>query len=102
MGPRLAWHIRSRAVGHGEDPRYARCSATLAGSACVVRKVFLVQGVAVSFIALPWCAAAAHDVDVARLVVVGVAVWAVGMVFETVGDAQLAAYRGTPSDQSRR
>src|SRR3954452_20806264 len=41
--------------------------------------------------------AAAHwDVAAAWLVWVGVAVWAVGVWFEAVGDAQLAAYKRDP------
>jgi steroid 5-alpha reductase family enzyme len=35
----------------------------------------------------------------APLVVVGALVWAVGLFFEAVGDAQLAAYRSRPRDQ---
>ena len=58
-GLRLAWHIRSRAVGeHGgqEDPRYAEMlggSPSEVGMTTVVRRVFLVQGAVQWFIALP-------------------------------------------------
>ncbi len=55
-GLRLAWHIRRRAVGHGEDPRYEALlggPVREVGFAVAVRKVFLVQGVALWFVSLP-------------------------------------------------
>jgi steroid 5-alpha reductase family enzyme len=98
-GLRLAWHIRRRAVGHGEDPRYEKVlGGTLAdvGLGVAVRKVFLVQGVALWFISLPVQVGAVSEVWSWWLVAAGAAVWAVGLVFETVGDAQLAAYKHDP------
>jgi steroid 5-alpha reductase family enzyme len=94
-GCRLAWHIRERSRGKGEDPRYEELLDG-GGFAAAVRKVFLTQGVVICLIALPLVAAGHSDVDVWALVVLGVAVWAVGVVFETVGDAQLAAYKQDP------
>ena len=64
-----------------------------------VRKVFAVQGVAVWLISLPLMAAAVVDVRWTWLVWVGTALWVVGMVFESVGDAQLAAYRAQPREE---
>ena len=60
-GGRLSWHIFRRSRGQGEDPRYRELlGGTLAevGFGVAVRKVFLVQGVAVWFVALPLQAAA--------------------------------------------
>ena len=96
-GLRLAWHILRRSHGAGEDPRYA---AMLDGQGfgAAVRKVFVVQGAAVWLISLPLQAAAVTDVWSWWLVGAGVLVWGVGMVFEVVGDAQLAAYRAEPRD----
>ena len=101
-GGRLAWHIRKRAVGHGEDPRYEKVlGGTLdrVGLMVAVRKVFAVQGVAMWFISLPVVMAAAHTTRWWPVVWVGVVVWAVGVVFEAVGDAQLTAYRAIPKGQ---
>ena len=98
-GLRLAWHIRRRAVGHGEDPRYeALLGGPLdqVGLGLAVRKVFLVQGFAIWFISLPVQVGAVSDVRAWPVVVVGMLLWAVGLVFETVGDAQLAAYKADP------
>lgn len=98
-GLRLAWHIRRRAVGHGEDPRYEEVlggSLAEAGMGVAVRKVFVVQGFAMWFISLPVQVGAVSTVWSWPVVLAGVALWLVGLVFETVGDAQLAAYKADP------
>ena len=99
-GLRLSWHIHQRS-GDGEDPRYERLLGgplDEVGMGVAVRKVFIVQGAAVCLVALPVSVGAVTDVGWAPLVVVGLAVWLVGNVFEGVGDAQLAAYRRQPRD----
>ncbi|MCD4523878.1 DUF1295 domain-containing protein [Nocardioides sp. cx-173] len=98
-GLRLAWHIRRRAVGHGEDPRYEEVlGGTLpeVGLGVAVRKVFVVQGLAVWFVSLPVQVGAVSEVRSWAVVAAGVALWVVGVVFESVGDAQLAAYKRDP------
>lgn len=107
-GGRLAWHVRSRALGdHAgkEDPRYAEMlggSVSEVGLGTVVRRVLLVQGVAQWFIAIPVALGAYLAADWWPAVVAGVVVWAVGLFFETVGDRQLAAYKAQPRDQRPR
>ena len=98
-GLRLAWHIRRRAVGAGEDPRYEELlggPVDEVGFGVAVRKVFLVQGAAMWFISLPVQVGAALDVAWWPVVVAGCLLWLVGVVFEATGDAQLAAYRKDP------
>ena len=94
-GARLAWHILKRSLGKGEDPRY---EALLDGGGfgVAVRKVFVTQGVVICLISLPALAAAHSAVEWSAVVWIGVVVWLVGVVFETVGDAQLAAYKRDP------
>lgn len=93
-GGRLAWHIRRRAVGAGEDPRYEKIMAT--GPGGLVRKVLLPQGVAMWFVSLPVQVSAISWGAIGWLTWLGVAVWLLGFCFETVGDAQLAAYKQDP------
>lgn len=101
-GLRLAWHIRRRALGDHqgkEDPRYEELLGgplSQVGMGVAVRKVFLVQGFAVWFISIPLQVAAVSDVASWAVVVLGIAVWLLGWIFETVGDAQLAAYKADP------
>ena len=99
-GGRLSLHILRRSRGHGEDPRYeALLGGPLreVGLGVAVRKVFLVQGAAVWLVSLPLQAAAlSSDLAAPAVLWVGVAVWLVGILFEAVGDAQLAAYKRDP------
>lgn len=97
-GGRLALHIYRRSRGHGEDPRYTALLGD-AGFGTTIRKVFVVQGLAVFVVSLPLVTAAAYDVRWRWLVVAGVLVWLLGLAFEAIGDAQLAAYRRLPKHQ---
>jgi steroid 5-alpha reductase family enzyme len=96
-GLRLAWHVGRRVVATSEeDPRYAKMlEGRTFGFA--VRQVFLTQGLALWFVSLPVQVAAAsgHQTE-DLLLALGVLVWLVGLVFESVGDAQLAAYKKDP------
>lgn len=97
-GLRLSWHIHRRS-GRGEDPRYERLLGGPLGDVgmgVAVRKVFAVQGAAVCLVALPLSIGAVTDVEWTPLVTAGLLLWLVGVVFETVGDAQLASYRRLP------
>jgi steroid 5-alpha reductase family enzyme len=97
-GLRLSWHIHRR-TGDGEDPRYEQMLGGPlddVGMGIAVRKVFLVQGAAVCLVALPVTVGAVSDVARWPVVAAGLVVWLVGVVFEAVGDAQLAAYRQQP------
>lgn len=104
-GGRLAWHIYRRSRGHGEDPRYEKLlggPGWSAGAEKVLTKVFLTQGLLAWLISAPVQVAALHDVRWWPVVWVGVAVWAVGLYFEVVGDAQLAAYKAQPRESRPR
>ena len=88
-GLRLAWHIGRRSRGRGEDPRYV----ALLERGGMVRKVFLPQGLAIWFVSLPVQISADAGPGVTWVIATGVVVWAVGLTFEAVGDAQLTSYR---------
>jgi steroid 5-alpha reductase family enzyme len=100
-GLRLSWHIHRRTSG-AEDPRYERLMGgplDEVGMGVAIRKVFAIQGPAVCLVALPVTVGAVSDVEWWPLVWIGLALWGVGIVFESVGDAQLAAYRSQPRDE---
>ena len=101
-GLRLAWHIRRQAVGKGEDPRYEELLGGTLGEVGVrraVRKVFGIQGAAMWFVSLPVVMGASQPTRWWVLVAVGAVLWTVGLVFEAVGDAQLAAYKRIPAGE---
>jgi len=93
-GVRLSWHIWRRNTGHGEDPRYTELLGTKRGGPLV--RVWIPQGGAIWFVSLPVQVSAVVGGGVRPVVWLGVAVWLVGVLFESVGDAQLASYRRDP------
>lgn len=96
-GGRLAWHIGKRSRGAGEDPRYTELmEGGSGGIGHLVRKVLLPQGLAIWFVSLPIQVTALSLTHVTPVLVAGVVLWAVGLAFETIGDAQLAAYKKDP------
>lgn len=102
-GLRLAAHIARRGRGHAEDPRYEAMLAKAPGSrnAYAFRKVYLLQGTLVWLVSLPVQAAQYVPGPLSFPACVGTALWAVGIVFEAVGDAQLARFRADPANQGK-
>jgi steroid 5-alpha reductase family enzyme len=104
-GLRLALYIGWRNHGKGEDPRYADMlgddHAPGAVTATVLRKVYLPQAVVMIVVSLPVLAAMVRASTVLPVVVAGVVIWLVGFVCETVGDAQLAAFKADPDNKGK-
>jgi steroid 5-alpha reductase family enzyme len=101
-GLRLSFHLARRNLGHGEDfryqsmrKRYPRFELT----SLVI--VFGLQGLLLWIVALPLQLAPAFEGSRDLLGVLGAAVWAVGLAFEVVGDAQLARFRADPANKGR-
>lgn len=100
-GVRLSWHLgrRVRAWDH-DDPRY---ESYLGGPISavpfwrVVVKVFALQALLVILVSVPLTFGAARGSAKPWLVAIGVAVWLLGVIFEAVSDAQLAAFRADPN-----
>ena len=102
-GLRLAWHVTRRNAGKGEDPRYVEMLAKEPGNPTwvAIRKVYLVQGLAVWFVSLPIQVSAAAGPGVTAVAVLGLVVWAVGLTFEAVGDAQLKVFKADSSNKGK-
>ncbi len=101
-GGRLAWHIRGRALGRGEDPRYEKMLSEQPPEKrfrYALVRVFGTQGVAAWFVSLPLQVAAATDSPLGWVAVAGVLVWLLGVTFESVGDAQLTAFKADPANR---
>ncbi len=99
-GVRLGGYIGWRNAGEPDDPRY---KALFRGEdprvAEAVVKVYLPQGLAMWFVSLPVQVAVHHGGEMGVIGWLGVAVWAVGLFFETVGDVQMASFRNDPSNK---
>ncbi|MGW0783378.1 DUF1295 domain-containing protein [Streptomyces sp. NPDC002913] len=102
-GGRLAVHIGRRGRGHGEDPRYEAMLARAPGHPALyaLRKVYLLQGALVWLVSLPVQAGYYLPGPLDVWAWAGAALWAVGLVFEGVGDAQLARFKRDPANKGR-
>ena len=101
-GARLSIYIGVRSRGKGEDPRYEAMLGN--GPHLALRAlgmVFVLQAVIAWFISLPVQAAMYIRSGWSALAIVGVAVWLVGLYFETVGDAQMGAFRNDPANKGQ-
>ena len=103
-GVRLGLHLYLRWRGHGEDPRYAKMlgKARTAGryGSAAFKLVFGPQAVLLFVTSLPaqiGILASPAPAPIGPLAWAGVALWLTGVLFETVGDAQLKAFRADPA-----
>jgi steroid 5-alpha reductase family enzyme len=100
-GLRLALHIARKNAGRGEDPRYAAmlAKAPRGRTAYAARKVYLLQAAIVLAVSLPVQVGQYADGRLGPLAAVGVALWAVGLFFEAVGDWQLLRFKSAPANR---
>ncbi len=100
-GLRLGGYILLRNHGLPEDPRYEEMLADAGGPGVIVRKVQLPQGLTMWFVSLPVQVGMVLPGPAGWVVWVGLAVYLVGLFFEAVGDAQLAAFKRDPANKGR-
>jgi len=104
-GLRLSVHLLRRNAGHGEDPRYRAMRRGHGARFWWVSlfTVFAFQGILLWVISLPLQVAivAQGPAGLGPLDLLGIAFWAVGFVFEAVGDRQLARFRANPASRGR-
>ncbi|MFJ9952382.1 DUF1295 domain-containing protein [Kitasatospora sp. NPDC091207] len=103
-GLRLSVHIGRRGRGAPEDPRYARMLAKAPPerrTAYALRKVYLLQAALAWFVSLPVQAAQYLPGPPGAVVWAGVGLWGFGLLFEAVGDHQLARFRADPANRGR-
>ncbi|MCE7004487.1 DUF1295 domain-containing protein [Kibdelosporangium philippinense] len=100
-GVRLAVYIGVRNHGKPEDPRYVAIRERANGTLTLVYKVYLTQGMILLFVSLPVQAAQYIPAPPVWLQVIGVLVWLIGFVFETVGDWQLSRFKADPANKGK-
>jgi steroid 5-alpha reductase family enzyme len=102
-GARLAIHLQMRNSGKEEDPRYRQLAEADGRpfAQVALRRVFVPQGVAMWLVATPVMVGMNNEGTGTVQAWLGFAVWAVGMVFETVGDWQLAAFKNDPDNEGK-
>ena len=102
-GLRLAFHLNSRNSKSGEDPRYQQLAEADGRSFAQValRRVFIPQGVAMWLVSMPVMVGMNNGGLGTVQAWLGLAVWIVGMFFETVGDWQLAQFKKDPDNKGK-
>ncbi|PQA85989.1 DUF1295 domain-containing protein [Hyphococcus luteus] len=112
-GLRLASYLAIRNIGHGEDYRYAAMRRKAPSNAAFARsslfKVFLLQCLISFFVSLPTQVGQFGSSGVFKigsgglglLAIIGVAIYAVGLIFEAVGDYQLRAFKKDPANKGK-
>jgi steroid 5-alpha reductase family enzyme len=99
-GLRLCLYLAWRNRGHGEDFRYQSMRKKIGPRFWWVSlfTVFGLQGLLMWVVSLPvQLGQVPDDPGLGVLAGVGVALWAVGISFEAVGDAQLARFKADPT-----
>ena len=100
---RLSVHITWRNHGRPEDYRYQQIRANNQPGFRFksLYIVFGLQGLLAWIIATPLLVGVSGASALSPLDYIGVGLWLVGFLFETVGDWQLAAFRNDPSNRGR-
>jgi steroid 5-alpha reductase family enzyme len=99
---RMSAYLVKRNWGHGEDPRYTRLRQWVEPGWpfhwLSLRQVFLLQGVVIWVLTLPQQIAmlTGGDARFGPLAGVGLGLWCLGFIFETVGDYQLSKFKADP------
>lgn len=103
-GLRLATHLFVRNRGKGEDHRYQAMRRRYGERFAVVSLylVFGLQGVLMWIVSLPLQLGQTREApDIGLIAAIGIAVWALGMYFEAVGDWQLARFKRDPANAGK-
>ncbi len=103
-GLRLAGYLAWRQRDGEEDPRYTALlnrAPAGKGELHMLTKVYVFQVVVMFIVAMVQVMGMFEAGPLNWIAWVGVAVWAVGLFFETVGDAQLAAFKADPANKGK-
>lgn len=104
-GLRLSLYLLRRNLGHGEDRRYAAMRDANGPNFWWISllTVFLLQAVILWVISFPVQVSLVIDDQspFGLIDMLGLTVWCVGLVFEAVGDWQLAQFRANPENAQR-
>lgn len=101
---RITAHLIGRNWGHGEDPRYTKLRSWVNNERAFIwlslRQVFLLQAVVLWLASLPvQIGLQAGGGQLGWLAVAGSLLWLLGLVTETVADAQLRRFRANPENR---
>lgn len=103
---RLVNHLASRILGSDhDDPRYSKIAAGWPQKLYWLKaftNIFLLQGLLAFLVGLPIIFAAGEPLSFAApVIVIGVIVWLVGFVIETVADHQMKVFKSKPKNKGK-
>jgi steroid 5-alpha reductase family enzyme len=100
-GLRLTTYLSIRNLGKGEDYRYQAMRRRWGSRFPLISlgTVFVLQAVLMWVVSLPAQVTMADGGDPGWVAWIGVALWALGLFFETVGDWQLSRFKADPSSK---
>jgi steroid 5-alpha reductase family enzyme len=102
-GLRLSGYLVWRNLGKPEDFRYQEMRAKAPHRFWLTSlfRVFLVQGTLIWVISVPVVVSQSGDTDLYWLDYLGVLCWGIGLLFEAVGDIQLARFKAGPDSKGK-
>lgn len=102
-GVRLAVHLHLRNSGRDEDPRYQEILTKAKGNPIkhMLRMVYLPQGAVMWLVSLPVQVAPYGASSIPITGYLGLAVWLIGISFESIGDAQLRRFITKESNRGK-
>lgn len=108
-GLRLSWHLFTRWRREGEDPRYKRIIGGLiekrgwSFAKASLLQVFLLQAPLLFIVCLPAQLGQISDqpAGIGLLGWIGTAIALIGIAFESIGDAQLKAFKADPANKGK-
>lgn len=100
-GARLAAHLWRRVQGEPEDGRYQHLRAHWNGSQLKFFLFFQFQALLIVLFSLPFLAVASNPRGFGAWMLVGIAIWLVSVIGESIADAQLARFRADPVNRGR-
>jgi len=103
---RLAAHLAIRNLGHGEDYRYQAMRKKQGSDAAFAKwslfHVYGLQGLIAWFVSLPvQIGQIGPERPLGLLAMSGIAIFALGLAFEALGDAQLSAFKKNPQNKGK-
>jgi steroid 5-alpha reductase family enzyme len=98
-GIRLAAHLWKRVRGEPEDGRYQHLRAHWHGSQLKFFLFFQFQALLIVLFALPFLAVARNPHASGPWMLIGVVIWLVSVIGESMADRQLARFRADPSNR---
>lgn len=102
-GVRLAAYLGWRKYGTPEDYRYRAMRESIGPRFWWVSLfvVFGLQGLIMNIVALPIVAGQLDDSPLGIWTAIGVVLWSIGLVFESVGDWQMARFKSDPANEGK-